>query len=230
MNPTRRDFIKTASVLAAGSVLPVDVLAGKGRKRTSPNDKIQVGLIGARSQGYSDLASFLKNPEVECVALCDIDNGFLSSRTSDIEKLGFAKPKLYSDYRKMLENKDIDIVIIGTPDHWHCLQFVHSQEAGKNVYVEKPLGNSIAEINIMHQAAKKHGKMVQVGQWQRSQPHFVDAINYLKSGKLGRIRTCKAWSYVDWKGAVPKVPDTPVPEGVDYDYMARPCPETAIQY
>jgi len=225
MNSTRRNFIKTASVLAAGSVLPVDVLAKANRKKTSPNDKIRVGLIGVRSQGYSDLASFLKNPEVECVALSDIDSNFLASRTADIEKLGFAKPKLYPDYRKMLDSKDIDIVIVGTPDHWHCLQFVHSLEAGKHVYVEKPLGNSIEEINIMHKAAKKHGKMVQVGQWQRSQPHFVDAINYLKSGKLGRIRTCKAWSYVDWKGAVPKVPDSPVPAGVDYDMWLGPAPK-----
>jgi len=223
MNATRRNFIKTASVLAAGSLLPVDALP-KARIRVSPADKIQVGLIGARSQGYSNLASFLKNPEVECVAISDIDNSFLASRSADVEKLGFAKPKLYGDYRKMLENKDIDIVIIGTPDHWHCLQFVDSLEAGKHVYVEKPLGNSIAEINIMHKAAKKHGKMVQVGQWQRSQPHFVDAINYLKSGKLGRIRTCKAWSYVDWKGAVPKVPDSAVPEGVDYNTWLGPAP------
>ncbi len=223
MNATRRNFIKTASVLAAGSLLPVDALPKAGI-RVSPADKIQVGLIGARSQGYSNLASFLKNPEVECVAISDIDNSFLASRSADVEKLGFAKPKLYGDYRKMLENKDIDIVIIGTPDHWHCLQFVDSLEAGKHVYVEKPLGNSIAEINIMHKAAKKHGKMVQVGQWQRSQPHFVDAINYLKSGKLGRIRTCKAWSYVDWKGAVPKVPDSAVPEGVDYNTWLGPAP------
>lgn len=223
MNSTRRNFIKTASVLAAGSLLPVDALP-KARIKVSPADKIQVGLIGARSQGYSNLASFLKNPEVECVAISDIDNSFLASRSADVEKLGFAKPKLYGDYRKMLENKDIDIVIIGTPDHWHCLQFVDSLEAGKHVYVEKPLGNSIAEINIMHKAAKKHGKMVQVGQWQRSQPHFVDAINYLKSGKLGRIRTCKAWSYVDWKGAVPKVPDSAVPEGVDYNTWLGPAP------
>jgi len=224
MDSSRRDFIKTASVLAAGSVLPVDVLAEASRRKVGPNDKIQVGLIGARSQGYSNLASFLKNPEVECVGLCDIDKSFLASRTADIVKLGFAEPKLYSDYRKMLENKDIDIVIIGTPDHWHCLQFVDAQEAGKHIYVEKPLGNSIAEINIMNKAAQKHGKMVQVGQWQRSQPHFVDAINYLKSGKLGRIRTCKAWSYVDWKGAVPKVPDSPVPEGVDYNTWLGPAP------
>jgi len=225
MNSSRRNFIKTASVIAAGSVLPADVFSEARRMKVGPNDKIHVGLIGARSQGYSDLASFLKNPEVECVALCDIDNSFLASRTSDIEKLGFTKPKLYTDYRKMLDDKDIDVVIIGTPDHWHCLQFVNSQEAGKHVYVEKPLGNSIAEINIMHQAAKKHGNMVQVGQWQRSQPHFVDAINYLKSGKLGRIRTCKAWSYVDWKGAVPKVPDSAVPEGVDYNTWLGPAPK-----
>lgn len=224
MNSSRRDFIKTASVVAAGSVLPVDLLAEARKRKASPNDKIQIGLIGVRSQGYSNLASFLKNPEAECVALCDIDKNLLDSRTADIVKLGFTPPKHYSDYRKMLDDKDIDLVIIGTPDHWHCLQFVHSQEAGKHIYVEKPMGNSIAEINIMRNAARKHGKMVQVGQWQRSQPHFVDAINYLKSGKLGRIRTCKAWSYVDWKGAVPKVPDEPVPAGVDYTSWLGPAP------
>ena len=224
MNPSRRDFIKTASVIAAGSVIPVDLLAEARKRKAGPNDKIGIGLIGVRSQGYSNLASFLKNPEVECVALCDIDKNFLDSRTADIVKLGFAAPKHYSDYRKMLDNKDIDLVIIGTPDHWHCLQFVHSLEAGKHIYVEKPIGNSIAEINIMWNATRKYGKMVQVGQWQRSQPHFVDAINYLKSGKLGRIRTCKAWSYVDWKGAVPKVPDEPVPAGVDYNTWLGPAP------
>ncbi len=224
MNSTRRDFIRTASVLAAGSLLPVDALP-KVRVKVAPADKIKVGLIGVRSQGYSDLASFLKNPGVECVALSDIDSNLLSGRTNDLVKLGFEKPQLYGDYRKMLENKDIDIVVIGTPDHWHCMQFVDSLEAGKHVYVEKPLGNSIAEINIMHKAAKEHGKLVQVGQWQRSQPHFVDAIDYLKTGKLGRIRTCKAWSYVDWKGAVPKVPDSAVPEGVNYDMWLGPAPK-----
>ena len=224
MRSTRRNFIRTASVLAAGSMLSFDAMS-KARKAVAPSDKIHVGLIGARSQGYADLSSFLKNPEVECIAISDIDRNFLTSRSSDVIKLGFTKPEVYVDYRKMLENKDLDVVIVGTPDHWHCLQFVNSLEAGKHVYVEKPLGNSIAEINIMHKAARKHGKIVQVGQWQRSQPHFVDAINYLKSGKLGRIRTCKAWSYVDWKGAVPKVPDGPVPEGVDYDMWLGPAPK-----
>lgn len=224
MNSTRRNFIKTASVLAAGTLLPADAISGTG-KAVPPSDKINIGLIGVRSQGFSDLSSFLKNKEVQCVAMSDIDNNLLESRTADIVKLGYEKPKLYGDYRKMLEDKNIDVVIIGTPDHWHCLQFVDSLEAGKHIYVEKPIGNSIAEINIMYNAARKHGKIVQVGQWQRSQPHFVDAINYLKSGKLGRIRTCKAWSYVDWKGAVPKVPDAPVPAGVNYDMWLGPAPK-----
>ena len=224
MTSTRRNFIKTASVVAAGSVLPLDGISFSGRS-VAPSDKIRVALIGGNSMGWSDLSSFLKNPEVECAAICDVDRNVMYRRTDEIIKMGRPKPKLFVDYRNMLENKDIDVVIIGTPDHWHCLILCDALEAGKHVYVEKPIGNSIAEINIMQNAVKKHGKIVQVGQWQRSQPHFVDAINYLKSGKLGRIRACKAWSFVDWKGAVPKVPDSPVPEGVDYDKWLGPAPK-----
>lgn len=210
--------------MAAGSVLPLDGISFSGRS-VAPSDKIRVALIGGNSMGWSDLSSFLKNPEVECAAICDVDRNVMYRRTDEIIKMGRPKPKLFVDYRNMLENKDIDVVIIGTPDHWHCLILCDALEAGKHVYVEKPIGNSIAEINIMQNAVKKHGKIVQVGQWQRSQPHFVDAINYLKSGKLGRIRACKAWSFVDWKGAVPKVPDSPVPEGVDYDKWLGPAPK-----
>jgi predicted dehydrogenase len=224
MASSRRTFIKTAAVMAAGSVIPFESFS-IGRSGISANDKVRVALVGGNSMGWSDLTSFLKNKEVECVALCDIDKNVLTNRTNDLLKMGLPKPKLYVDYRKMLENKDIDVVIIGTPDHWHCMIFVNSLEAGKHVYVEKPIGNSIAEINIMHAAAKKYGKIVQVGQWQRSQPHFVDAINYVKSGKLGRIRTCKAWSFVDWKGPVPKVADSPVPDGVDYDMWLGMAPK-----
>jgi predicted dehydrogenase len=223
MAPSRRNFIKTASLAAAGSMLTLDALSKPGTK-VAPSDKIRVGLVGGNSMGWSDLSSFLKNNDVDCIALCDIDRNVLNKRTDDIVKMGRPAPKLYTDYRRMLENKDIDAVIIGTPDHWHCLIFCNALEAGKHVYVEKPIGNSIAEINIMHNAAKKHGKIVQVGQWQRSQPHFVDAMKYVKSGKLGRIRVCKAWSFVDWKGAVPKIPDTAVPDGVNYDMWLGPAP------
>ncbi|NMC41434.1 MAG: Gfo/Idh/MocA family oxidoreductase [Bacteroidales bacterium] len=224
MKADRRSFIRTAAVAAAGTIITPEVFS-IGKPGVSPADKIRVALIGGNSMGWNDLDSFLKNKEVECVALCDVDRNVLNRRTDDVVKLRGTKPRLYVDYRKMLESKDIDVVIIGTPDHWHCLMLVDSLEAGKHVYVEKPIGNSIAEINIMQKAVRKHGKMVQVGQWQRSQPHFVDAINFLRSGKLGRIRVCKAWSFVDWKGAVPKVPDSPVPEGVDYDRWLGPAPK-----
>ena len=123
MSSTRRTFIKTASVLAAGSVIPFNAYQN-ARKIISPSDKIRVGLIGAHGQGFSDLTSFLKNPEIECVAMCDVDRNVLNIRTDDLVKLGFPKPKLYVDYRKMLENKDIDVIINGTPDHWHCLILV----------------------------------------------------------------------------------------------------------
>lgn len=224
MKSDRRTFIKNAAAVAAASVIPFEAFS-IGRGGVSANDKIRVALVGGNSMGWSDLTSFLKNKEVECVALCDIDKNILTNRTNELLKLGLPKPQLYVDYRLMLENKDIDAVIIGTPDHWHCLIFVNSLEAGKHVYVEKPIGNSIAEINIMQKAAKKYSKIVQVGQWQRSQPHFVDAINYVKSGKLGRIRVCKAWSFVDWKSAVPKIPDSAVPAGVDYNMWLGPAPK-----
>ncbi|MGD0584033.1 MAG: Gfo/Idh/MocA family oxidoreductase [Bacteroidales bacterium] len=224
MRSDRRTFIKTASVVAAGAMIPREVFS-IGRPGVAASDKVRIGLIGANGMGWSDLTSFLKNKEVECIALCDVDKNVLTNRTNDLLKMKLPQPKLYVDHRRMLENKDIDAVIIATPDHWHCMTFVNSLEAGKHVYVEKPIGNSIAEINIMHKAATKYDKIVQVGQWQRSQPHFVDAINYLKTGKLGRIRACKAWSFVDWKSAVPKVPDSPVPEGVNYDMWLGPAPK-----
>ncbi len=209
--------------MAAGTVFSVDALT-KARMSVAPSDKINVALVGGNSMGWSDLSSFLKNPEVECIAVADVDRNVLNRVTDNIIKLGRPQPKLYLNYRKMLENKDIDAVIVATPDHWHCLIFCDSLAAGKHVYVEKPIGNSIAEINIMHKAAKKHQKIVQVNQWQRSQPHFVDAINFIRTGKLGRIRLCKSWSFVDWKTAIPKVPDSDVPVGIDYNMWLGPAP------
>jgi len=220
---SRRNFVKTASVIALGATLPLEAIASL-RRRVSPNDKIQVGLIGANNQGFTNLKSFLLNSEVECVAIADVDENVYNRRAEELVQANFKKPAFYQDYRKMLKDKDIDVVIIGTPDHWHCLMLVDTLEAGKDAYLEKPIGNSIHEIDIMANAVKKQQRLVQVGQWQRSQPHFVDAINFVHSGQLGHIRTTKTWSYVDWKGAVPKVPDAPVPAGVDYNMWLGPAP------
>ncbi|MBO0321992.1 Gfo/Idh/MocA family oxidoreductase [Muricauda sp. CAU 1633] len=223
---TRRQFVKKGSLFMAGMgatvIFPMELL-GAMRKTISPNDKIQVGLIGCKGMGFSDLSSMLKNSEVEVVALCDVDENVLQQRTADLEKAGIKKPKWYSDYRKLLEDKDIDIAIIGTPDHWHCLLLVDAIDAGKDVYCEKPIANSIAECDIMLNKVDASDRMVQIGQWQRSQPHFVDAINYVHSGKLGQIRLAKTWAYQGWMQSIPTVPDSPVPAGVDYKMWLGPA-------
>lgn len=210
--------------LGTSMLFPAEILASI-RKNVSPNDRIQVGLVGCNGMGFADLLSLLKNSEVEVVALCDVDENVLQKRTTDLEKAGLKKPTWYSDYRKMLEDKDVDIVIIGTPDHWHCLQLIDAVDAGKDVYCEKPIANSVVECKAMLAKVNAGDRMVQIGQWQRSQPHFVDAINYVHSGKLGQIRLAKAWAYQGWMQSIPKLPDTPIPAGVDYKMWLGPAPE-----
>ena len=222
----RRNFIKRSTLcsvgLGASFLFPIELLATL-RKKVSPNDTIQLGVIGCKGMGFSDLVSMLKMSEVQVVALCDVDENVLQSRTVDLEKAGIKKPKWYTDYRKLLEDKDVDIVIIGTPDHWHCLQLMDAISAGKDVYCEKPIANSIAESKAMLDLVTANDRMVQVGQWQRSQPHFVDAINFVHSGKLGQIRLAKAWAYQGWMSSIPVLPDVDVPKGVDYNMWLGPA-------
>lgn len=221
---TRRDFLKQASLLGAGLTFsPFFIQASNA---VSANDKIQVALIGCNGMGFEDLKAFLRNPEVECIALCDIDESVLNNRAAETEKITGKKVKhLYKDWRKVIDNKDVDIVIVGTPDHWHCLQAVYACQAGKDVYCEKPLGNSIEECNIMVRAAEKYNRVVQVGQWQRSDPHWQDAMAFVHSGKLGKIRTVRVFSYQSWCPSIPVKPDEPVPAGVDYDMWLGPAPK-----
>lgn len=189
------------------------------------NDRLRLGLIGCNGMGFSNLTSFMRQDNVEVVALCDVDQGVLERRVADIREAGREQPETYGDYRALLDRKDIDAVIIGTPDHWHCLQLLHALEAGKDVYCEKPIANSIEECDRMKWAVEASDRMVQIGQWQRSQPHFVDAIEFVHSGALGPIRLVKAWAYQGWMQPVPVLPDEPVPEGVDYDMWLGPAPQ-----
>lgn len=229
---SRREFCKNSTKLAIGaglvSMMPLT-------SSCSANDKIVFGAIGVRNMGFSNVRSFLKNPNVECGAICDIDDEILNRRAAEVEKINEEKiangekltiknPILYNDYRKLLENEDIDAVIIGTPDHWHCLQMVQASEAGKHVYVEKPMANSIEEVLIMEKAAKRYQNVVTVGQWQRSGQHWHDAVNFVKSGQLGKVSRVKAWSYTS-KTSLPVVEDSEVPPGVDYDMWLGPAPK-----
>ncbi|MHA8049589.1 Gfo/Idh/MocA family protein [Aquirufa sp. ROCK-SH2] len=225
MNQNRRDFLNQ-SLLALGAIGTSTLvpLSSFGRNKIiSANDKIHVGLIGCKGQGWSDLMAFLKNPEVSVVALCDVDANILNQRKADLDKIGGHNPTLYNDYRRLLESKNLDFVIIATPDHWHCLQLTDTLSAGFHAYCEKPIANSIAEAQVMLKAAERSKKIIQINQWQRSQQHFKDAVDFVQSGKLGNLLTTKTWMYRGNSSPLVKVPSTPVPAGVDYAKWLGPA-------
>jgi len=227
---SRRKFIRDSALLLAGGTV-LSALDNQTfaifRNRIAPSDQLNIGAIGIKGMGWSNLTAALKVPGVNVVALCDVDQSVLDQRKADLAKLtgDASKVKTYNDYRKLLEQKDIDIVIIGTPDHWHALQMIEACQAGKDVYVEKPVGNSIGECRAMIAAQQRYNKVVQAGQWQRSQQHFKDAIEFVHSGQLGMIRTVKVWCYQGWMRPEPVRPDTAPPPGVDYALWLGPAPK-----
>lgn len=224
MTITRRSFLKkTSYAVATGLAVPSYVRSGS--LNVSANDRINVALIGCRSMGWSNLSTFLQSDEVRCVALCDIDQSVLNSRAKDLASVRKEKFDLYGDYRRILDRKDVDAVIIGTPDHWHCLQFMDACRAGKDVYVEKPIANSIAECDVMVEAANRYNRVVQVGQQQRSAGLWKEMIDYLDSGILGEISRVHVYANFNYAAITDTVPDSDVPEGVDFDTWLGPAPE-----
>lgn len=229
----RRKFLQQAGTLLAGGTV-LSSLDNKTfaifKNRIAPSDQLRVGAIGINGMGWANVTAALKVPGVNVTALCDVDKNVLDKRMGELGKMNIdsSKVKTYSDYRKLLDDKDVDIVIVGTPDHWHALQMIHACEAGKDVYVEKPIGNSIAECRCMVAAQQRYNKVIQAGQWQRSQQHFKDAVDYVQSGKLGMIRTVKVWCYQGWMRPQPVVPDSNPPAGVDYSSWLGPAPKRAF--
>lgn len=229
MSTSRREFLANATKLAAASGLSLSpILSNASNKKTAASDKLVVALIGCRNMGFGDLQNALKQPGVECGALCDVDSEVLAQRTADVLKIQGKAPVQYKDYRKLLENKDINAVIIGTPDHWHCLPFIAACEAGKDIYVEKPLANSIAECDLMVKAARKHNRVVQVGQQQRSGAHWKKAMDYMNAGKIGDLRKVNIWGNFNYGIGAMKIPDEAVPAGVDFDMWLGPAPKRSF--
>ncbi len=207
---SRRDFLQKSALIAGGSLL-ASAFNNKAfalfKNNIPPSDQLNIGAIGINGMGWSDTTSALKIPGVNLVAICDVDKNVMDKRMNDLAKMNYdtSKIKRYDDYRALLDQKDIDAVIIGTPDHWHALIMMHACEAGKDVYVEKPVGNSIGECRAMVAAQQRYNKVVQAGQWQRSQQHFKDAVDFVQSGQLGNIRTVKVWCYQGWMKPAPVV-------------------------
>ncbi|WP_319480315.1 Gfo/Idh/MocA family oxidoreductase [uncultured Draconibacterium sp.] len=219
----RRKFIKQSAIATAA----VGVAPGLLNACASPAEQVNVALIGCRSMGFSNLRSFLREENnVACVALCDVDSNVLEKRAAEVEKMTGKRPHTYADFRDVLDNKEVHAVIIGTPDHWHAIMMMMALDAGKHVYVEKPMGHSIEECNAMVAAQAKHPELYcQVGMWQRSSKHWFEASEIVKSGLLGDVHLVKAWIYKGYDTAYPVMEDSIAPDYVDYDMWLGPAPK-----
>lgn len=225
MHISRRRFIRQSRQLmvstAALSAFPF-ILPNRHR-HIQPSDQVNLGLIGCNNRGFHVMQQHLKVPGVNCVAMCDIDQNVLQRRSKEIETAHGRMPSLYEDFRDLLAQDDIDAVVIGTPDHWHCLPMIYACEAGKDVYVEKPLANSIEECNLMVKATRKYNRIVQVGQQQRSSEVWIGVMDFLKTGKLGHVQKVDIWGNFNYGLGPVKQPDSAVPIGVNYNMFLGPA-------
>jgi predicted dehydrogenase len=220
---SRRDFNKSAVLGTASLALSAGPAV---RSVAGANDRIGVGLIGSGNQGRYDLGSFIKTGQVDVVALCDVWDMRLRETLIGLD-LSSEKVKTYGDFRKLLEHKDIDAVIVATPEHWHAIPMIAACEAGKDVYVEKPISHTILEGRRMVEAANKHGRVVQCGTQQRSGEHFKKVAELLRNGRIGRVTEADTWvlrgTSVQSRMHTP-YPDTEPLEGLDWDMWLGPAP------
>jgi predicted dehydrogenase len=186
----------------------------------------RVGLIGTGWYGKSDLLRLIQVAPVEVVSLCDVDKQMLAEAADIVasRQASRKKPRLFHDYRDMLKEKDLDIVEVATPDHWHALPMIAAVEAGIDVYVQKPISVDVVEGQAMLAAARKYNRVVQVGTQRRSTPHLVEAMNeFIRPGKLGKISQVDICCYYHMR-ATGNPPDTDPPPNLDYEMWTGPAP------
>ena len=221
ININRRGFLKgTAASLALTTLGP------RGIDIINPLRPVRVGLIGTGWYGKSDLFRLIQVVPTDVVALCDVDQHQLAEAqqlVSQRQKSG-KKPVGYGDYRKMLANHEFDIILIGTPDHWHALTMIDAVKAGAHVYVQKPISVDVMEGEAMVAAARKYNRVVQVGTQRRSTPHFIEAKkNIIDAGLLGKVSHVEMCCYYHMRNNG-NPPVQPVPEWFDYDMWTGPAP------
>src|SRR5712692_1739426 len=218
----RRQFLSaTVGSVAMSAFLPVLPAAFAAE----PKPK-RVGLIGTGWYGKCDLLRLIQVAPVEVVSLCDVDRRMLADAAEQVAERQVSKktPRMYGDYRKMLGEKDLDIVLIATPDHWHALPMIAAVEAGADVYVQKPISVDVVEGQAMVAAARRTGRVVQVGTQRRSTPHLIEARDTIvKPGRLGKVGLVEVYCYYHMR-ARENPPDTAPPENLDYEMWTGPAP------
>lgn len=216
---TRRTFFLLGSAAASNLTRP--------RRAVAASDKLVIACIGARGRAGHLNRGFAAMPEIEIAMLCDVDSRQFEAGVKGITATGRKEPRLEADFRRALDDKSIDAVVIGTPDHWHAIPAILACQAGKHVYVEKPCSHNVKEGQAMLAAARKHQRVMQVGIQSRSQRHLAEAMEFIRTGALGKVVFARAWE-TSVQRAVPRVPDTEVPAGVDYDMWLGPAPKRAF--
>jgi predicted dehydrogenase len=211
----RRDFLMSTAVLTASAAV---------RGFASPNDTVRIAVVGCGGRGQSHVAAWSAMPNVEIVALCDVDESHIATKLKYLESKGAKKPATYVDYRKLLEDKTIDAVSLATPNHWHTLQTIWACQAGKDVYVEKPCSHNIFESQQIVAAARKYDRIVQQGSQSRSSPALREAVQRMATGELGEVYMARGLCY-KWRDTIGHEPVSAVPAGVDYDLWTGPAPK-----
>lgn len=220
--PSRRRFMQqSAAGVAAGTA---SILASSSFARAAPNDRIQVGFVGAGGRAGSLLKLFASQDDVDIVAISDIDSRRLPGAASNVKRLSGRAPAAHQDFRHVIDSDSIDVVVVGTPDHWHAIPTIMACQAGKDVYVEKPDGHNMLEGQRMVEAMRKHQRIVQLGTQARTNEHTTAAIEFIRSGKLGRVLVGKSWESAR-QGSLGHPADSEPPLGVDYDTWLGPAPK-----
>jgi predicted dehydrogenase len=215
----RREFLKAATGLTLATA------AGGSYAAELQDKKPRVGLIGTGWYGKCDLFRLIQVAPIEVVSLCDVDKRMLSEAADMVSQRQASKkrPRTYSDYRTMLKEKDLDIVLIATPDHWHALPMIAAVEAGADVYCQKPISVDIVEGQAMLAAARKHNRVVQIGTQRRSTPHLAEAREIVRQGKLGKIAMVETYCYYHMR-ASENPPDAMPPDYLDWEMWTGPAP------
>ena len=214
----RRTFLASAGSGAAALAM------GTGARAAGPNDALRIAVIGVRSRGQEHVSAFSGRKDTVVAALCDVDPKQFKKPADAVEAKTGKAPTLLADFRRALDDPNIDAVSIATPNHWHALAAVWACQAGKDVYVEKPVSQNVSEGRKIVEAAAKYGRIVQAGTQNRSNSGVAEAVAFLRSGKLGSIYLARGLCFKP-RGSIGIKADAPVPEGVDYNLWLGPAPE-----
>ena len=231
----RRQFLQNSAALAASlSAFEVAATRAKalgddapaprpdGSKKVGPNDQIRIAVIGVRGRGMEHIGSYLKQKDARITTICDVDQKVIGPAMTAVGLANREKPKYVQDLRRVFDDPEIDAVSIATPNHWHSLAAIWACQAGKDVYVEKPVSHNVSEGRKAVEAARKYNRVVQAGTQCRSHKGIQDAIAFLRSGKLGQVYMAKGLCYKP-RGSIGVKPGGPVPEGLDYDLWTGPA-------